>query len=106
MQYFALDLFTLCTNHGAVFPRFTHIRAMCQKYANYKEETPHTGVFFQYEITLFYDIIKVILHFLLFGMQRFAKLCITMHNYELECTDSTQRVNRAKCFGSFSPRLP
>lgn len=106
MQYFALDLFTLCTNHGAVFPRFTDIRAMCQKYAIYREETPHKAVFIQYERTSNYDIIKVILHFLYFEMQRFAKLCITMHNNELECTDSTQRMIRAKCFGSLSPRLP
>jgi hypothetical protein len=106
MQYFALDLFALCTNHGAVFSRFTHNRAMCQKYARYRAEMPHTGIFFQYERTSIYDIIKVILHFLLFEMQRFAKLCTTMHNYELECTDSTQSMNRAKCFGSLSPRIP
>jgi len=106
MQHFALDLFTLCTNHGAAFPRSSDSRAMCPNYAYYKANTPQIAVFVICYKAIKYDIIKIILQFSLFQMQRFAKLCITLHNYIQECTDSTLHPSRAKCCGSFSPRLP
>ena len=103
MQHFALDLLTLCTNHGAVIARFTHIRAMSPKFANYRADIAHTGIFYPYYKAILPRNIKVILHFAIFEMQRFAKLCITMHNYVQDCTDSTQDMNRAQCLGSDSP---
>lgn len=102
MQYFALDLFTLCTNHVATFPRSAHKRAMCPNYASYRAKTNPIAGFCIYHKDIFYCIINIILHLPYLVMQRFARLYITMHNYVRECTDSTPHPTRAKYFGSFS----
>ena len=103
MQYFALDLSTLCTNMKAFSPHFPHNLAVCPNYAEYRAYKPLIPLFCRYYKTTLQPLIKVILQYLAFEMQRFAKLCITMHYYDQQCTDSILDLIRAKCLGSDSP---
>ena len=87
----------------AFSPHFPHNLAVCPNYDEYRAYKPFTSLFCRYYKTTLQPLIKVILQYLDFEMQRFAKLCMTMHYYDQQCTDGILDTIRAECLGSDSP---